>query len=146
MTWIYDDTGKHWVEPTPRKQRKPARAVRFAEVKVDDQLVQSERRYDDRKIDRHWIVVAVWFDPVAGYYDREAGNMVAVQRINEFGIGQGLPARHTRRGLASQGYRYSKVDYIDLCRARIEALKAGTVVGIGAAKRIKKHPSFSKPL
>lgn len=134
-----------------RKKRKPVRAVRFADVKVGDQLVVRFNNYDDTVRDWFYQVTHIWFDPVAGFRaegepDQEAGIMVAIQRINSMGIPYGRPDKHTRRGLASQKYHYAKIDYIGMCKARLEGLNAGSVVGIGAAKRIKKHPSLSKPL
>lgn len=36
VTWIVDQNGRRWVPQQVRKRRKPARALRFADLKVGD--------------------------------------------------------------------------------------------------------------
>jgi hypothetical protein len=106
-TRITDKNGTRWVKYTPRPRRKPARAVRFAEVAVGDELVcvrgASEVRLDQMT---RYVVTDLWFDPVAGERDETAGMMVAIKQMrNGQSVGSKWP--HTRRGLAMQGFHYA---------------------------------------
>lgn len=141
MTRITDNSGTRWVEIPRRKRRKSPRALRFAEIKLGDQLVKRQKQYiNGRMHEYHFVVVAMWFDPVDGHSDPESGQMVGIQRVGECGVGIGRPQKHTRRALAYQQFHYSEVDYIELCRNRLDALKDGTVVGIGKAAAIRRRP------
>jgi hypothetical protein len=141
MTIIRDDNGTRWVELPPRRRRKPSRAVRFAEVKVGDQLVRGLGVWDGRLNVWYYIVTDLWFDPVAGQDDETAGRMVAVRSICPR---TGEPRRHkephTLRGLASQGFRYADIDFSAHVKAVREAMADGAVVGIGKGHVIRRRP------
>jgi hypothetical protein len=130
MTWITDNTGTRWVEPVPHKRRKSPRAIRFAELKVGDQIKRIWRTNGFREHESHYVVTDRWFDPVSGQRDAVGGEMVAVRRINERGDVVGRKMRHTLRGLASQGFNYAG-DFIGFCKTRLGALEDGKVIGIG---------------
>lgn len=123
MTWVTDDRGTRWVEPVPRKRRKPARALRFAQLQAGDVLIhrakwkrtvhahdaQSLATANDNGRDEVGVATGLaictdrWFDPVAGQDDPVAGEMAAVRAITNRGV---APRKwpHTLRGLAMQGY------------------------------------------
>jgi hypothetical protein len=144
MTLITDGTGTHWVEIPPRKRRPPSRAVRFADVKVGDQLARTWPNYmnhGDGVVVWHYVVTDLWFDPVAGQRDETAGRMVAIQRI-DWRTGNLVDRKegHTLRGLASQGFRYAGLDYMSQVKAVLAAKAAGDVVGIGMGHVIRRRP------
>jgi hypothetical protein len=132
MTWVTDGTGTHWVEVPPKKQRKSPRALRFAALKVGDQLILKPRSWWDRKIPIGYVVTDMWFDPVAGQHDEVAGRMVALRRIDGAGELRGSKAAHTLRGLASQGYHYAGQDIIGQRQA---AAASPSVVHISRGRR-----------
>lgn len=124
MTWIRDGNGTRWVDPVPRKRRKPARALRFANLQEGDvllhrtkwhtevheppiladmKLANDNRRTETKTAVGFALCVYRWFDPVEGYNDPTAGQMVGVRGISYRGAEAGV-RRHTLRGLASQGY------------------------------------------
>lgn len=139
-SWVTDDSGTRWVEYAERKRRKPARALRFAGLIIGDQLMEKARGDWGRKFPTFWLVTDLWFDPVAGQRDGTAGRMVAVIRIDQHGELVGEKYRHTLRGLASQGFHYAKHDRIAECKARLAAMKDGSVVGIGLGRARPKLP------
>lgn len=138
-----------------QRRRKPPRAVRFADIKIGDQLVKrsvhkwttllpgaanwSERSREEVE---HHIVTDLWFDPVAGQKNPCAGEMVGIAMIRQDGSIWGRKYAHSKLGLASQGFKYDKTDYIALCRARMEC---ENVVGIQYGKTIRKRPKMSVP-
>jgi hypothetical protein len=142
MTWITGNTGTCWVEPEPRKRRPPGRAVRFAAVKVGDQLARTWPHYLNAGVTVwHYIVTDLWFDPVAGQKDETAGRLVAIQRI-DWRTGDPVDRKegHSLRGLASQGFRYAVLDYMAQVKATIAAKAAGEVVGIDLGHVIRQRP------
>lgn len=131
MTWITDNTGRRWVPHTPRLRRKPGRALRFAEIKVGDQLkCEPGADYFGRHLAVFYVVTDLWFDPVAGERDETSGRMVAIRRIDQFGEVVGRKRAHTLRGLASNGFHYAGRDYIGDCLARALAMRDGKVVAL----------------
>ena len=142
MTWITDDTGRRWVEVPVRKRRKSPRAVRFAEIKVGDQLMRRWKGYvGEASTVWYYIVTDLWFDPVAGQEDATAGRMVAIRVIcPSIGEPREPKAGHTLRGLASQGFQYADIDFATLAKAKVEARLAGDVIGIGHAQTIRRRP------
>lgn len=139
-TWITDDNGTRWVELPERKSRKSPRALRFADLKVGDQLFWTRYHWPDSA--GYYLVTDLWFDPVAGQDDETAGRMVAIVRLGHDGEPRGHKERHTLRGLASQGFQYADRDYIAFCKARKAGMEAGDVVGIGAGRRIRARPKL----
>ena len=158
MTWIVDNNGTRWVDTPPRKTRKPARALRFANIKVGDQIMVTREskksildpnsaneqyiRVPYMKGTEYCIVTDLWFDPVAGQRDPISGEMVGIARINPDGTICDSKYPHTKRGLASNRYKYADHDYIAACKARLEAMKSGDVVGIGYGKVIRRRPKM----
>lgn len=140
MTWITDSGGTRWVEPVPRKRRKPGRALRFANLEVGQQLMRRPKANWYRKIPQYYLVTDRWFDPVAGQTDPVAGQMVALCDIKSNGELSKRKSGTTLRGLASQQYEYADVDYLLLCRTRHEAMGDGKIVGIGMGSVIRKRP------
>jgi len=126
MTWIYEQgRERYWVPDQPRAKRAPPRIIKFAEVKVDDQLKATRGGNPG-----YYLVTDVWFDPVKGQRDPAAGEMVAVQRIAPTGKPHGSKWPHSKRGLASQGYDYLGFDYMAQRKAITTGEKAGVVVSI----------------
>jgi hypothetical protein len=146
MTIIVTDSGTRWVEIPPRKRRKPGRALRFAEIKVSDQLMLRHATYQGRQGTWYYVVCDVWFDPVAGQKDEIAGQMVALQRISPR-TGDIEPHKygHTKRGLASQGYHYADMDYQEHIKASLRGVADGAVVDIGYGQVIRKRPKMTAP-
>lgn len=142
MTWITDNSGTRWVEPIPRKRRKPARALRFADLEVGQQLMRRPKADWYRKIPQYYLVTDRWFDPVAGQTDPVAGQMVALCIIKSDGETSGRKSGTTLRGLASQQYEYADMDYLLHCRARRAGMGDGKVVGIGVGSAIRKRPKL----
>lgn len=142
MTWVTDDTGRRWIEVPQKKRRKPARALRFAEIKVGDQLMRKwDSHLNNGVVVWYYQVSDLWFDPVAGQDDPTAGSMVAIQLISHrTGEVNGRKNAHTLRGLASQGFRYADIDYIAHAAARNAALVTGEVVSIGRGHVIRARP------
>jgi hypothetical protein len=139
MTWITDGNNTRWVAIPPRKRRKSPRAVRFAEIKVGDQLMQ-EYRLDGVQV-WYYVVTDLWFDPVAGQDDETAGRMVAIRSIcPRTGEPRHRKEPHTLRGLASQGFRYADIDFPAHVQAVKKAIADGEVVGIGEALVIRRRP------
>jgi hypothetical protein len=143
-TKIVNDDGARWVEAPVRKPRKPPRALRFSEIKVGDQLVLPPTDNFFRKIPTFFIVTDLWFDPVAGEDDETAGRMVAVQQIGPTGEPRHGKRPYTVRGLASNGYRYADIDYIGQCKAFLEGVETGQVVGIGKGAAIRRRPKLPR--
>lgn len=143
MTLIRDGRGTRWVEIPQRPRRGPARAVRFADIKVGDQVM---RRWADcfGNGGRVWyyVVSDLWFDPVAGQKDDTAGRMVAIQHVNPRDGDLGRKEGHTLRGLASQGFHYADVNFLTLARLRAAEIQAGAVVGIGKGHIIRARPKL----
>lgn len=132
-----------WVDITkPRKVRKSPRALRFAEVKVGDQLMQTTTSAGWRgdKTTWYYIVTDMWYDPVAGQDDPLKGQMVGIQRLDSKGAPTSRKEAHPIRGLASNQFHYADRDYIVFCKIRIDAMNDGSVVGIGIASRRPKVP------
>jgi hypothetical protein len=139
---------KLWVRLPERKRRKPSRAVRFANLRVGDQLMHRWAHYSGEGSQVHYFVVTdLWFDPVAGQFDETAGRMVALQMIDPHtGCARHEHKRsHTLRGLASQGMHYADVDAMTVGKARLAAMQNGSVVGIGYARVIRKRPKIPGP-
>lgn len=148
MTGIWADVTK------PRKVRKSPRALRFAEIKVGDQLMQTTTSagwrggIDDMKAPAvpyskttwYYIVTDMWFDPVAGQRDPVKGQMIGIQRLDEKGEPISRKVSHPIRGLASNRFHYADRDYIAFCKTRIDAMNDGAVVGIGMAGVIRRRP------
>jgi hypothetical protein len=147
MTRITDDTGTRWVDDQPRKRRKSPRALRFANIKVGDQLMKTTVAKGWRggrvkpgdpptELSRHtryFLVTDLWFDPVAGQTNHVAGEMVAIAQIRSDGSIADRKEPHTKRGLASQGFHPADRDYIDFTKKRLEA---ENVVGIGRRRHL----------
>ena len=143
MTWVTDDAGTRWVELPQRKRRKSPRAVRFAAIKVGDQLMRRWKTYDGKTTVWYYVVTDLWFDPVAGQRDETAGRMVAIRSIDSrTGEPRSHKERHTVRGLALQGFVYSEIDFPALMKARNEAAAQGVVIGIGQAHIIRRRPKI----
>jgi hypothetical protein len=141
MTWIIDGSGTQWVEVPLRKRRKSPRAVRFAEIKVGDQLMRKWTAYDARIDVWYYVVTDLWFDPVAGQKDETAGRMVAIRSIDpQTGEPRLRKEPHTIRGLASQGFMYSDIDFPNIVQATIHGLAEGKVIGIGQGHVIRRRP------
>jgi len=143
MTWITDDTGTRWVEYPARKQRNAPRALRFADLKVGDQLVQKPNGGWYRAIPIYYQVTDLWFDPVAGQTDPIKGQMVGYDQIGTNGELRGAKRATTIRGLASQQFEYADIDYIAQCKVVKEAKADGKVVGIGMGRIIRKRPKVA---
>ena len=143
MTIIYED-GKapRWVEIPQPKRRKSPRALRFAELKVGDQLMQKPADNWHRKIPAYFVVTDMWSDPVAGQRDPVAGQMAAIVRINETGEPHGSKSGYPIRGLASQQFHYADIDYIEHAKSREAAKTSGAVIGIGAGRAIRARPKM----
>lgn len=138
MTWITDNTGTRWAEPVERKRRKTPRALRFADVKVGDQLMR--KGYHGGMI--YCVVTDLWFDPVQGESDPLKGSMVGYAQIDQRGELR-RKSSTTIRGLASQQFTPSDRDYVAFCKARIEGMAAGVVVGIGRGRTIRQRPKIA---
>lgn len=111
----------YFVRSRKTKPRAKPRALRFADVAEGDVLIHRAKfKIREQTAGRHlaanddWrdvtrevlgfaIVEHVWFDPVAGEDDPVAGQFVAVRGITAHGLAPSL-SKHTRRGLASQGF------------------------------------------
>lgn len=146
-----------WVDVTKPKRapRKPGKR-RFENIKVGDQLVRTTEvkgwrgGKDDfkgpptplSKTTWYYLVTDLWFDPVRGHDNRESGEMVAIQRIRETGEPWGGKQGHSIRGLASNGFQYADMDYVQFCRDRIESMIDGAVVGIGLGHKIRRRPKL----
>lgn len=147
MTIIRDGNGTRWVEIPERKRRKPARALRFAELKVGDQL---RRDWDNVLVTGrarwYYLVTDLWFDPVAGQDDEVAGQMVGIAHIDPRTGEACRKQSHTLRGLASQGFHYAELDFIAHIKAAIVGIAEGKVVGIGRGLVIRKHPKLPSRL
>ncbi len=145
MTWIVDHGGTRWVDVTStKKKRKSPRALKFAALKVGDQIMQKPRPGFHRGIPAYYVVTDIWFDPVAGQDDETAGRMVGFAQVKADGT-LWRKRSTTIRGLASQQYDYADTDYVGLAQARATAMGApdGTVVGIGYAQAIRKRPKIA---
>lgn len=141
-----------------RKRTKAARALRFANIQVGDQLMRREvsrwstyakdpNAANDPAIIQHEkdsgysyaVVTDLWFDPVKGETDPISGQMVAIRWLRQ-GKEVGSKQPHTRRGLAMQGYHFADRDEIAHWDAVRKAIADGDVVGIGRGKAIRKRP------
>lgn len=108
MTWITDSNGTRWVEPVKRKERKPPRALRFADVKVGDQImhaVESKRIVNGVEVPymrgvHYYVVTDLWDDPVEGQSDPLKGKMVGYAQIDDRGEVSNRKSKTTIRGLA----------------------------------------------
>jgi len=132
----------------PRKRRKSPRALRFADLKVGDQLLKVYSDPIDTEQKRTWyyLVTDLWFDPVAGQEDETAGRMVGIAHIDpRTGEPRSRKEATTLRGLASQGYRYSDLDFMTLRKTTIAAAIEGKVVGIGRGHVIRRRPKIAAP-
>ena len=156
MTWIFNGGGPRWVELDVPKRRKSPRAVRFAGIKVGDQVMQTHTTkgwrggIDDKSAPPtelsqttwYYIATDLWFDPVAGQENHVAGEKVAIARIKPDGSVCPHKEPHTKRGLASQGFHYADRDYIAECKTVVAAVKEGSVVGIGMGRIIRQRPKL----
>lgn len=141
MTWIIDGSGTHWVEVPQPKRRKPPRALKFAEVKVGDQLMMKPRDSWYRGLAIYCLITDMWFDPVEGQDDPLKGSMIGYAHIKEDGS-LSRKSSTTIRGLASQQFDFADIDYIALCKARSQATETGEVIGIGFGKTIRNRPKI----
>ena len=149
MTWVTDNNGTNWVETPVRKRRKSPRAIRFVNIKVGDQLMmihvskwtRAGKKESSQSVS-YYAVTDLWFDPVKGQKNHVAGEMVAIARIGRDGSISDWKEPHTKRGLASQGFHYADRDYIVEGCALVEAVKDGSVVGIGRARVIRQRPKI----
>jgi hypothetical protein len=145
VTIIVDNTGTRWVETPERKRRRPARALRFAGLKVGDQLKSTwfEGTASIGRSEHYWVVTDLWFDPVKGEKHEVAGQMVAIRHLDPR-TGEPIFGKqaHTLRGLASQGFHYADVDFPALVRARNEGVRQGAVIGIGMGNVIRRRPKI----
>jgi hypothetical protein len=141
MTRIIDEDGERWVEVPRRKERRRPRALKFAEIKVGDQLMRRWAGFGgpgfNATVVWYYEVTDLWFDPVAGQEDETAGRMVALMMIYPRHRSK---RAHTVRGLASNGYDYADVDIYALLDAREAAQQSGAVVGIGQGHVIRRRP------
>ena len=138
MTWITDGTGTNWVDIPVRKRRKSPRAVRFANVKVGDQLMKIWKDIvRGGPVTWYYVVTDLWFDPVKGQDSPVAGEMVGLRQIKPSGDLYQRKEPHTKRGLASQGFHYADRDFVAFAKQRMEA---ENIVGIGFGKVIRQRP------
>ena len=155
MTWITGGNGPRWIEMYVRKKRKSPRAVRFASIKVGDQVMKTwtekgwrggdDTRGPAREFSQaiwYYIVTDLWFDPVAGQDNHVAGEMVAIARIKPDGGIHSHKEPHTKRGLASQGFHYADRDYLADRKTVLAAVEEGKVVGIGRGQIIRRRPKL----
>ena len=140
MTWIVDGSGTRWVDVPRPKRRKSPRALRFADIEVGRQLVQRPGKNWYHHIPVYFIVTDIWFDPVEGQKDPVAGKMIGIARIAPDGEVHPRKSKYPVRGLASQGFHYLPIDYINQCKAKALATN---VVGIERGKVIRARPSAS---
>jgi len=147
MVWIIDNAGRRWVDDPPEKRRKPPRVRKFANLSVGDQVMQTTTaeyiNSAGRRSAAYYHVSDMWFDPVDGQDDPIKGQWVALVRIAGDGSTNGRKVKIKLRGLASQGYEPADIDYIELCKTRLEAADSGAVVGIGAARAIRARPKVA---
>jgi len=150
MTWFTDGSGTRWVDdPQPKKRRASPRALRFAELAVGDQLMHEHSGFaiGTNRVRQvfYYVVTDLWFDPVRGQRDPVAGEMVAIRMLNRnTGEPHGGKHAHTRRGLASQGFQKSDIDFAALAEARRAAMAEGSVVvGIALGRVIRQRPKIS---
>lgn len=145
MTLVTEGSGTRWVEVKARKRRKSPRAVRFADIKVGDQVrkawsIPSVYMAHDRRVETFYIVTDLWFDPVRGQENYDAGRMAAISKINSDGTISPRKDAYPLRGLASQQFQYAGIDYLELTRIRKAAHDKGEVVGIGHGQVIRARP------
>ena len=143
MTWIIDESGRRWVEIPQKKPRKTPRSIKFADIKVGDQLMLAPKAGSYHRNEIYSVVTDIWFDPVAGQLDPIKGKMIGFAHINSDGSISARKSSTPVRGLASQGYEYAAIDYIALCHSRKAAMDEGAVVGIGFAQTIRARPKIS---
>lgn len=141
MTWITDNTGTRWVPVPEKKRRKPGQPRRFANINVGDQIMLKPNKSWYRGIPTYFLVTDLWFDPVAGQDDPVKGQMVGFAQIKPDGELAGKCSTPIR-GLASQQYEYADIDYVALCKQRLVAMDAKTVVGIGHGRVIRQRPKL----
>lgn len=147
MTWVTDQTGTRWVEPTARKRRARQTKGRFSELTVGDQLELKNHSLDQlaEQIGRRgprtfYVVTDLWFDPVKGQDGEYRGQMVGYQRLNDHGEPVGRKQSTSRHGLAAQGFHKAELDFIAQCKARAEA---SNVVGIGFGRVLRRRPKMT---
>lgn len=155
MTWITGGgDGRRWVEVPVRKRRKSPRALRFANLKVGDQIMKvwtqrgwkggDDHKQPPREFSRrvaYYIVTDLWFDPVEGQSNPVAGQMVGIVTVRENGEPGHHKEKHTLRGLAAQSFVYADRDYITFCRDRLAAMReGGVIVGIGHGNVVRRRP------
>jgi hypothetical protein len=128
-TVIHDSEGTRFVRwEEPKKKRRPARALRFPDLKVGDGLIMRGKAHsvmyaeplrlagmpapandDMREIvrSRRYVTLALctdrWQDPVYGQLDPIAGDMVGLRWITNNGM-TGSKLGYPIRALAKQGY------------------------------------------
>lgn len=148
MTLITDENGTRWVDTPPRKRRAPRTGGRFSALEVGQQLVKTYTiRWTRAGVEEssrhtyHAIVTDLWLDPVAGEENPWRGQMVAIASIGPDGR---LSKKRgmSRHALACDGWHKTDIDYRAMCVARVAAMKAGDVVGIGAGRRIRARPKL----
>lgn len=139
MALVTDGNGTRWVEMPAKPRRASPRALKFAALKVGDQIMQKPRESFYRKIPVYYIVTDLWFDPVAGQRDATAGQMVGYAQVRDDGS-IWTKSKTTIRGLASQQFDYADQDFIAMCKARTEALSDGDIVPISMARVIRRRP------
>lgn len=136
-------TSARWTPiETKRKRRKSPRALRFAEIKVGDQLMRKPTESWWRGIAMYFVVSDIWFDPVAGQDDPIRGQMIGVQQLDENGEPRKHKSAYPVRGLASQQFHYADMDYIAHCKARASAKVDGAVVSIQMGDVIRRRPKI----
>jgi len=143
MTWITDDSGTRWVDVPQPKRRKPGRILRFANIKVGDQLVLKPKANWYLGLPIHSIVTDLWDDPVDGQHDPIKGKFVGLRQIDGDGELRHRKSKIKLRGLASQGYEYAEIDFIAQRKAAVAGVQDGSVIGIGAGERIRKRPKIA---
>lgn len=148
------------------KRRRAPRALRFAEVKVGDILIQRDKlrgyiergeptamptaNCNNRMEPMHatcWAIVTdLWLDPVLAERDETRGRMVGL-RYFQNGQAVGSKWSTTLRGLASQQWNYATQEEIaeqEAKRRLIEAVRAGEAVPISRSP--KARPKGPRPL
>lgn len=139
-TVIHDEGGTRFVQTEPRKRRRKARPLRFPDPQVGDVLVHRTKcrrmvypkhpagllvaNEDERIITTEaaafWVITHRWFDPVQGFDDPTAGQMVGATPVNHNGLVGFRPYPWTLRGLAKEGFWPASPDQTERVRAFCE--------------------------
>lgn len=132
-----------WIDVTRQKpQRRSPRALRFANLKVGDQIMRKPQDGWYRKIPTYFVVTDLWYDPVEGQDDPLRGRMVGYAQIGQDGR-IGRKQSTTIRGLASQQFVYADIDYAALVATKNAAMaESDGVVPINLAHAIRRRPKL----